>query len=148
MWSVGCIFGELLIGKSIFPGVSTLNQIERVLELMEMPTQEDIKSMQSEVASNILDTINLGKKRSFEQFFPGVGTQAMDLLKKLLVFNPQNRITAQEALEHPYVAEFRNPEEEISCSKAVEIPINDHEKYSIKKYREALYNEINERKKE
>ena len=38
MWSVGCILGELIIGKSIFPGVSTLNQIERVLELTGKPS--------------------------------------------------------------------------------------------------------------
>ncbi len=39
MWSVGCIIGELLTGKAIFPGSSTLNQIERILELTGRPTQ-------------------------------------------------------------------------------------------------------------
>ena len=42
MWSVGCILGELIIGKAIFPGTSTLNQIERVLELIGKPKDEDI----------------------------------------------------------------------------------------------------------
>jgi mitogen-activated protein kinase 15 len=42
MWSVGCIVAELIIGKAIFPGTSTLNQIERVLELTGMPKKEDI----------------------------------------------------------------------------------------------------------
>ena len=37
MWSVGCIIGELIVGKAIFPGTSTLNQIERVLELLGRP---------------------------------------------------------------------------------------------------------------
>lgn len=40
MWSVGCILGELLLGKSIFPGNSTLNQIEKILELIGKPTQK------------------------------------------------------------------------------------------------------------
>lgn len=38
MWSVGCIVGELITGKAIFPGTSTLNQIEKILELTGKPT--------------------------------------------------------------------------------------------------------------
>lgn len=42
MWSVGCILGELITGKSLFPGTSTLNQIERILELTGKPSQKDV----------------------------------------------------------------------------------------------------------
>ena len=45
MWSVGCILGEMYFGKAIFPGNSTLNQVERILELLGKPTKEDIESM-------------------------------------------------------------------------------------------------------
>lgn len=45
MWSVGCILGELINGKSIFPGNSTLNQIEKILELIGRPSQKDIESI-------------------------------------------------------------------------------------------------------
>jgi mitogen-activated protein kinase 15 len=65
MWSVGCILGELIIGKAIFPGTSTLNQIERVLELTGKPKSEDIESIDSPVAWNILASVNVTKKRSF-----------------------------------------------------------------------------------
>jgi len=61
MWSVGCILGELIIGKSIFPGVSTLNQIERVLELTGKLKNEDIESIDSSLAWNILNSINITK---------------------------------------------------------------------------------------
>lgn len=54
MWSVGCILGEMIVGKAIFPGTSTLNQIERVLELTGKPSQEDIESLESDLAQNIL----------------------------------------------------------------------------------------------
>jgi mitogen-activated protein kinase 15 len=65
MWSVGCIIGELILGKAIFPGVSTLNQIERVLELTGKPKNEDIESIESPLAWNILASINITKKKSF-----------------------------------------------------------------------------------
>lgn len=45
MWSVGCILGEMINGKSVFPGTSTLNQIERVLELTGRPSNSDIQSL-------------------------------------------------------------------------------------------------------
>ncbi|EGR28155.1 mitogen-activated protein kinase 2, putative [Ichthyophthirius multifiliis] len=148
MWSVGCILGELIIGKSIFPGVSTLNQIERVLELTGKPSIQDIDSIESSLAHNILNSINVQRKKNFNQFFQGATEEELDLLKKLLTFNPKQRYTAQQALEHKYVAEFHNPIEETVCQKPIDIPLNDHEKFSIKKYREALYADINERKKE
>lgn len=69
MWSVGCILGELIIGKAIFPGTSTLNQIERVLELTGKPKPEDVDSLESDVAKNILGTINTARKKNFQTFF-------------------------------------------------------------------------------
>ena len=43
MWSMGCIVGELIIGKAIFPGTSTLNQIERIIELLGKPKPEEVE---------------------------------------------------------------------------------------------------------
>jgi serine/threonine protein kinase len=48
-----------------------------------------------------------------------------------LQFNPNKRISAAEALRHPYVAQFHNPDDEPSCSRVITIPINDNHKYSI-----------------
>ena len=50
MWSIGCILAELLLGKPVFPGTSTLNQLDRVLEITGRPTQSDVDSINSTVA--------------------------------------------------------------------------------------------------
>ena len=65
MWSVGCILGELVVSKAIFPGTSTLNQIERILELLGKPSEADIESLDSPLAANILTSVNVQKRRSF-----------------------------------------------------------------------------------
>ena len=65
MWSIGCILGEMIVGKAIFPGTSTLNQIERLLELTGKPVTEDIESLESNISWNILSSINITKKKSF-----------------------------------------------------------------------------------
>ena len=72
----------------------------------------------------------------------------MDLLKKLLQFNPKKRLTAEEAIKHKYVRDFVCPEEEIVCDHAIEISLNDNKKLSIRDYREELYQDIVKRKKE
>lgn len=65
MWSIGCIIGELVVGKAIFPGTSTLNQIERVIELLGKPKEDDVESIESQLSWSILSSINVTKKKSF-----------------------------------------------------------------------------------
>ena len=72
----------------------------------------------------------------------------MDLLERCLEFNPDKRITAEEALGHPYVAQFHNEADEPASTKVVKISIDDNTKLSISEYRDRLYSEIIKRKKE
>jgi len=57
MWSLGCILGELLAKRPIFPGTSTLNQIERVIELTGRPNAEDVASIKSTLAGTMLESL-------------------------------------------------------------------------------------------
>lgn len=132
----------------MFPGVSTLNQIERVLKVTGMPTQEDIDSMNSPHCSKIFATIPPTKKVSLESIFPTASEDAIDLMKKLLKFNPSDRLTVEESLEHPYVSQFHNIDNEPICKKIITIPIDDNKKFSIKEYRLKIYTDIHKRKKE
>ena len=70
MWSIGCILAEMFLGKALFPGNSTLNQISRVLEVIGRPTKEDIESMESTLAKECIDQIAIEKKKSYAQLFP------------------------------------------------------------------------------
>jgi len=70
MWSVGCILGELITGKSVFPGNSTLNQIEKILELVGRPSQKDIEAIDSPLATNIISSTTIPKKKTFSTMFP------------------------------------------------------------------------------
>lgn len=60
--------------------------------------------------------------------FPTATRDAADLLQRLLVFDPEKRLTASEALAHPYVARFHDASNEPRCTRAITIPINDNEK--------------------
>ncbi|KAG0577463.1 hypothetical protein M758_5G151000 [Ceratodon purpureus] len=147
MWSSGCILGELLNGKPVFPGTSTMNQIEKILEVIGRPAPEDIAALQSPFAATMLENMPINTK-PFHNVFPKASSEALDLLKKLLHFNPYKRMTAEEALRHPYLAQFHNPSDEPICNRIVRIPIDDNTKFTINEYRERLYAEIVRRKKE
>lgn len=89
VWSIGCILGELLLGKPLFPGNSTLNQLERILTFTGKPRKEDVVSLSSEVAQPMIDSIsNLKVKNLSEWFKPDTPQEAVDLLVKMLQFNP------------------------------------------------------------
>jgi len=141
-WSVGCILGELLGGKPMFPGTSTMNQLDRIIEAVGRPTKDDIEAINSPFAATMLDSLPETEARSFMSMFPNCDEDGIDLLGKLLRFNPNLRITAEEALAHPWVAQFHSPDEEISCAKPVEIPMNDNKKFSVAAYREELYTSV------
>lgn len=55
MWSLGCILAELLMGKPVFPGTSTIDQLDRVLQVTGKPTADDIESISSPLAHTMLE---------------------------------------------------------------------------------------------
>jgi mitogen-activated protein kinase 15 len=143
LWSIGCILGELLGHKPMFPGSSTMNQIDKILEVLGSPTKEDLDSIESDYAAQMMENLpEHSRKNGLDDLYPNADDDAMDLLKKLLSFNPSKRITVEDALEHPYVTQFHNPAEEIIFDKTIVIPINDNKKMSVATYREELYTSI------
>lgn len=148
MWSVGCILAELINGKALFPGKSSLNQIELILEVIGKPSIPDIKAIDSENAISIINSINIRYNKVFEQHFNDKDPEVLDFLRKCLEFNPHKRMTVDEALAHPLVQEFRDPSEEIVLTKPIEIKLDDNNKLSLDKYRYELYEDIKNKKKE
>lgn len=148
MWACGCILGELITGKPIFPGTSTMNQLDRILDVTGRPTAEDIEAIQSPFAATMLESMRAPDTPRLEAKFPSASPEALDLLSKLMHFNPEKRITADEALKHPYCAQFSNTEDEPIAGRTITIPIDDNTKYTIAEYRDRLYLEIVKKKKE
>ena len=148
VWSVGCILAELLNGKALFPGKSTLNQVELILEVLGRPTPSDVAELESENAASIIESVGARPRRPFESFFRDATPPALDFLQRCLEFNPHRRMTIDEALAHPFVAQFRDERNEPVLDAPIRISIDDNQKLSIREYREALYHDIIQKKKE
>ncbi|XP_029370391.1 mitogen-activated protein kinase 15 [Echeneis naucrates] len=147
MWSLGCVLGEMLLGKALFPGTSTINQIEKIMSAIPHPSPEDILAIKSEYGSSVIQRMLLKPQVPLEDLFQAsVPPDALDLLRGLLVFNPDKRLTAEQALEHPYVARFHNPAKEPAVNYDVVLPVDDDVQLSVVQYRNKLYEMILERR--
>ncbi|XP_057683767.1 mitogen-activated protein kinase 15 [Corythoichthys intestinalis] len=147
MWSLGCILGEMLLGKALFPGSSTMNQIEKIMSAIPHPCQDDVRAVKSEVGSSVIQRMLLRPQLLVEDLLKSSAPpDAVDLMKRLLVFNPDKRLTAEKALQHPYVARFHNPSKEPSLNYDVVLPLDDDVQLSVEQYRNKLYEMIRERK--
>ncbi|KAH8242897.1 hypothetical protein KR032_002970 [Drosophila birchii] len=109
MWSVGCILAELLLGRALFPSTNFLNQLDLVLNFTGPPSEEFLNGIGDIVARQYVESYRYPEVLGFRQRFPHVDPVAVDLLEKLLEMMPDRRITADEAMYHPYLRDLIQP---------------------------------------
>ncbi|XP_068953188.1 mitogen-activated protein kinase 15 [Petaurus breviceps papuanus] len=147
MWSLGCILGEMLLGRPLFPGTSTLNQLELILAAIPAPNKEDFLAIGSEYSASVLHRMGPRQLLTLDSRLPPTTPpEALDMLQRLLVFDPEKRLTADEALRHPYVRRFHCPAKEPALEYEVILPVDDGVQLSVVEYRNRLYKMILERR--
>lgn len=115
VWSVGCILAEMLSGRPLFPGRDYHHQLTLILDTLGTPTMDDFYAIKSRRARDYIRSLPCKKRVSFKQLLPKASANAIDLLEKLLAFNPLKRITVEEALKHPYLFLYHDADDEPTC---------------------------------
>uniref|UniRef100_A0AAX7T5U4 Cell division protein kinase 5 n=1 Tax=Astatotilapia calliptera TaxID=8154 RepID=A0AAX7T5U4_ASTCA len=108
MWSAGCIFAELAnAGRPLFPGNDVDDQLKRIFRLLGTPTEEQWPTMTK--LPDYKPYPMYPATTSLVNVVPKLSSTGRDLLQNLLKCNPVQRISAEEALQHPYFADFCPP---------------------------------------
>ncbi|KAJ2557693.1 TFIIH complex serine/threonine-protein kinase subunit kin28 [Coemansia sp. RSA 1933] len=127
IWAMGCIFAELLLRAPYLPGDSDLEQLTTIFKARGTPTEDDWPGM-----SKLPMGFNFEKypKPSLADLFHGASEDALDLMNRMLTYNPVTRITAAEALQHPYFRNFPRPTRPAKLPRPRQAAVVDSEQNS------------------
>jgi serine/threonine protein kinase len=125
IWSVGCIFAELLGRKPLFPGKDYVHQLNLITRVLGSPDPSDLEFIDSEKAKRYMRSLPHCQRVVLGKYYPHSNPLALDLIDKMLQFNPHKRITVEEALSHPYMATLHDLSDEPCCPQPFYFPLDD-----------------------
>lgn len=112
---MGCILAELLGGRPFFKGRDYVDQLNQILHYLGTPNEETLSRIGSPRAQEYVRNLPFMPKVVFQRLFPNANPDALDLLDRMLAFDPSSRVSVEEALEHPYLHIWHDASDEPTC---------------------------------
>lgn len=107
IWSAGCIFAEMCTGKPLFPGTANEDQLIKIFRLMGTPNERTWPGISQ--YANYKSNWQIFVPQDLRSLIPNLDSMGLNLLTSLLQMRPDARITARQALQHPWFHELANP---------------------------------------
>lgn len=105
IWGIGCIFGEMITGKPVFAGASDQDQLARIFSVLGTPTRKEWPGM-VDLPEYKKESFPRHKGKGLGAVLPTLDAKGLDLLSKMLKFDPLERISAVDAMKHPYFSDL------------------------------------------
>lgn len=112
VWSAACILAEMITGQVLFPGHDSIDQLNKILRLTGTPDSSLVQKMQSKDAQSYVLGLRPQKKKNFKDVFASMDENAVGIMEGMLLLDPETRLTVKQALSHPFLAEYHDPESE------------------------------------
>jgi len=143
IWSIGCIFAEMLERSPFFPGHNTQHQLQLIINFLGTPHAQELEKIPNEKCRKFIESLPRSCGRPFDEVFEGASPQAIDFLHQTLQFDPDKRCTVAQALQRSYLQQLYCPEDE---PEREPLDTSDFEferrKINIKALREELFLEV------
>ena len=134
IWSIGCILAELLGRQPLFPADNNLDELQKIISVLGSPSEADLDFITDEKIKNFVLRLAKRTKQSFNLMFSNANPVALDLLGKMLTFNPKKRYTVEQCISHPYFEGLHDPEQEPTAESTFDFSF-DKESLSKEKLR-------------
>lgn len=141
LWSVGCIFAEMLGRKQLFPGKHYVHQLQLILTVLGTPPEVLIGAIRADRVRSYVQSLPSRSALPLAKIYPNAEPEALDLLAAMLRFDPRERISVTQALEHPYLAKYHDSDDEPTCVPAFDFEF-DKLPTSKEQIKEAILMEI------
>jgi serine/threonine protein kinase len=145
MWACGCILAELVLRKPLFPGRTNKDLLDLIIKLLGSPSSAFISRVPEGGYRRMLESSSGVSPQPWSSVFPAsTDATLIDLISKLLRFDPDERITVDQALGHPYLEELHDAEDESAYVASRFMFPEDEEKDSrdVRTYRDLLWREV------
>ncbi|EDQ86144.1 uncharacterized protein MONBRDRAFT_35273 [Monosiga brevicollis MX1] len=115
IWSVGCILGECITGRPLFPSRNAVDHMNRVLDLVGSPSDDDLTWIPKESTRSYLKRLDKKTRADFATTFPGATPEALEMLEAIMQFDPRKRPSADKLIAFSYFhnSGYRDPNEEV-----------------------------------
>lgn len=111
LWAAGCIAAEYVMGRPLFGGRDYVHQMELVFSSIPVTSAEFIEGCSTGALAFMEEVVRKHRDtRPLERLLEALPPEGLDLVKKLLVFEPKERLTAQQALRHPFLSSVAREE--------------------------------------
>ncbi|XP_022374920.1 mitogen-activated protein kinase 12 isoform X2 [Enhydra lutris kenyoni] len=140
IWSAGCIMAEMITGKTLFKGSDHLDQLKEIMKVTGTPPAEFVQRLQSADAKNYMKGLPELEKKDFASILTNASPLAVNLLEKMLVLDAERRVTAAEALTHPYFESLQDTEDEPTAQKYDES--FDDMDHTLDEWKRVTYKEV------
>ncbi|XP_062382731.1 mitogen-activated protein kinase 7 [Sardina pilchardus] len=118
VWSVGCIFAEMLGRRQLFPGKHYVHQLQLILSVLGTPPESLVGMIGAERVRAYVKSLPSRAAVPLGKLYPQVEPSALDLLGAMLRFDPRERTSVCQALEHPYLSKYHDTDDEPICVPA------------------------------
>ncbi|OQD74459.1 hypothetical protein PENANT_c174G08097 [Penicillium antarcticum] len=117
IWSAGCIFAEMIIGRPLFPGKNHIDQYCVITELLGSPSEDIIANVSSENTLKFIHSLPKQAKKPLKKLIPTKNEDAVSLLEGMLQIDVEKRCSAEETLKTQYLAPYHDPHDEPTAAE-------------------------------